>query len=156
MHKKELLSIVTTAPALTPGTGVILRSGSTPGLYLATEADYLAQCWLILLYDDRAIHALRMAPDRGSGCRANPMGLDCWRESQAECVAVGTCAADRFPYATLVMLDFDDRAGIFRLVSDPRGDPLLGHSGAALSGYRPAARILTRPLTSRQRALLLE
>jgi hypothetical protein len=32
----------------------------------------------------------------------------------------------------------------------------LSGSGAALAGYRPAGRILKRPLTSRQRALLLQ
>ncbi len=156
LHKKELLSIVTTAPALTPGTGIILRSPPTPDLYLATEADYLAQSWLILLYDDTAIHGLRMAPDRGTGCRATPEGLACWHEQQAECFDAGTCAADRFPYETLVIMDFDDRRGTWRLVSSPRGDPLLGGSAAALAGYRPAGRIVERPLTPRQRALLLE
>jgi hypothetical protein len=156
LHKKELLSIVTTAPAFVPGTGIILRSGPTPDLYLATEADYLATSWLVLLYDDPAIHALRMAPDRGTGCRATPEGLDCWHEQEAECFAAGTCAADRFPCETLVVLDFDNRRGTWELVSDPRGDLLLGGSDAALSGYRPAGRILKRPLTPRQRALLLQ
>jgi hypothetical protein len=156
LHQKELLSIVTSAPALAPGTGIILRSGPTPELYLATEADYLAQSWLVLLYDDPAIHGLRMAPDRGTGCRATPEGLDCWHEQQAECFAAGTCAADRFPYETLVILDFDDRKGTWRLVSDPQGDPLLGGFGAALARYRPAGRILRRPLTPQQRALLLQ
>jgi hypothetical protein len=156
LHKKELLSIVTTAPALTPGTGIILRSPPTPDLYLATEADYLAQSWLILLYDDPAIHALRVAPDRGSGCRATPEGLECWHEQQAECFDAGTCAADRFPYETLVILDFDSRRGTWRLVSSPQGDPLLGGSAAALAGYRPAGRIVERPLTPRQQALLLQ
>jgi hypothetical protein len=156
LHKKELLSIVTTAPALTPGTGIILRSPPTPDLYLATEADYLAQSWLILLYDDTAIHGLRMAPDRGTGCRATPEGLACWHEQQAECFDAGTCAADRFPYETLVIMDFDNRRGTWRLVSSPRGDPLLGGSAAALAGYRPAGRIVERPLTPRQRALLLQ
>jgi hypothetical protein len=153
-HQKELLSMVTNAPALKPGTGIILRSGPTPALYLATEADYLAQSWLILLYDDPAIHGLRLTPDRGTGCRAKPEGLDCWHEGQAECFAAGTCAADRFPYEELVILDFDPREGIWQLVSNPQGDPLLGGSGAA--GYRPADRILKRPLTPRQRALLLQ
>jgi len=156
LHKKELLSIVTTAPALKPGTGVILRSAPTPDLYLATEADYLAQSWLILLYDDPAIHALRMTPDRGTGCRATPEGLSCWHEQQAECVDAGTCAADRFPYETLVLMDFDNQRGTWRLVSSPKGDPLLGGSAAALAAYRPAGRIVERPLTPRQRALLLE
>jgi hypothetical protein len=156
LHQKELLSIVTNAPALTPGTGIILRSGPTPDLYLATEADYLMQSWLILLYDDPIIHGLRLAPDRGTGCRATPDGLDCWHEGQAECVAAGTCAADRFPYEKLVILDFDDRKGTWGLVSNPQDDPLLGGSGRALAGYRPAGRILKRPLTPRQRALLLQ
>ncbi len=156
LHKKELLSIVTTAPALAPGTGIILRSPPTPDLYLATEADYLAQSWLVLLYDDPAIHALRMAPDRGTGCRATPEGLDCWHEQQAECFDAGTCASDRFPYETLVILDFDNASGTWRLVSSPQGDPLLGGSAAALAGYQPAGRILKRPLTPRQRALLLQ
>jgi hypothetical protein len=156
LHQKELLSIVTNAPALTPGTGIILRSGPTPGLYLATEADYLAQSWLILLYDEPAIHGLRLAPDRGTGCRATPEGLDCWHEGQAGCFTAGTCAADRFPYEKLVILDFDDRKETWQLVSNPQGDPLLSGSGAALAGYRPADRILKRPLTSRQRALLLQ
>jgi hypothetical protein len=155
-HQKELLSIVTTAPALTPGTGIILRSAPTPGLYLATEAHYLAHCWLILLYDDPAIHALRITPSRGSGCRATPEGLNCWNEGQAECFAAGTCAADRFPYETLLIFDFDIGSGTWRLVSDPRGDPLLGGSAAALAGYRPAVRIVKRPLTPLQRALLLQ
>jgi hypothetical protein len=156
LHKKELMSIVTSAPALKPGTGVILRSAPTPDLYLATEADYLAQSWLILLYDDPAIHALRMSPDRGTGCRATPEGLSCWHEQQAECVAAGTCAADRFPYETLVIMEFDNQRGTWRLVSSAQGDPLLGGSAAALAGYRPAGRIVERPLTPRQRALLLE
>jgi hypothetical protein len=156
LHQKELLSIVTSAPALTPGTGVILRSRPTPELYLATEADYLAGSWLVLLYDDPAIHSLRLAPDRGTGCRATPEGLDCWHEQEAECFAAGTCAADRFPYEKLVILDFDERQGTWQLVSNLQGDPLLGGSGAAPAGYRPADRILKRPLTPRQRALLLQ
>jgi len=156
LHKKELLSIVTTAPALKPGTGIILRSPPTQDLYLATEADYLAQSWLILLYDDTAIHALRMASDRGTGCSATPEGLACWHESQAQCFDAGTCAADRFPYETLVILDFDNQRGTWRLVSNAQGDPLLGGSAAALAGYRPAGRIVQRPLTPRQRALLLQ
>jgi hypothetical protein len=154
LHQKELLSIVTNAPALTPGTGIILRSPPTPNLYLATEADYLAESWLVLLYDAPGIHGLRVAPDRGTGCRATPEGLDCWHEGQAECFAAGTCAADHFAYDQLVILDFDNQTGAFRLVSNPQGDPLLG-SGAASAGYRPAGRILKRPLTPWQRALLL-
>jgi hypothetical protein len=156
LHQKELLSIVTTAPALSPGSGIILRSQPTPNLYLATEADYLAESWLVLLYEDIGIHNLRMASDRGTGCRATPAGLDCWHEGEAECVTAGTCPGDRFPYEKLVILDFDNGSGTYSLVSDPRGDLLLGGSAVALASYRPDARILKRPLTPRQRALLLQ
>jgi hypothetical protein len=156
LHKKELLSIVTAAPAFEPQTGIILRSGPTPDQYLATEANYLAQSWMILLYDDPAIHAMRVAPDRGTDCRATPEGLACWDEGQADCFAAGTCAGERFPYETLVILDFDHRNGTWNLLADPRGDRLLGSSPVALAGYRPAHRILKRTLTPRQRALLLE
>lgn len=156
LHKKELGSIVNTVPALAPGTGIVLRSGPTPDQYLATEANYLAQSWLILLYDDPGIHALRIAPDRGSGCRATPEGLECWDEGDAACFAAGTCAGPRFPYDTLVLLDFDHREGTWNLLTDPRGDRLLGTFPAALTGYRPGRRILKHPLTARQRALLLE
>jgi hypothetical protein len=156
LHHKELLSIVTNAPAFTPGTGLILRSESTPYLYLATEADYLAQNWLILLYDDPSIHALRLAPDRGTGCRGTPQGLECWHEQKADCFAAGTCPADRFPYESLVLMDFDDQAGVYRLRSHLQGDRLLEGSGVTPAGYRPFERILQRPLTPRQRALLME
>jgi hypothetical protein len=154
MHQRELRSIVTAVPGKEPGTGIILRSRSTPDLYLATEADYLAQSWLQLLYDDRAIHALRLAPDRGTGCDATPQGLDCWHEGEATCFAARRCPADHFSYDTLVLLDFDERQGTWQLLADPRGDPLLG-SGEALTRYRPTSRIVERPLTARQRALLL-
>lgn len=155
LHQKELRSILASVPALAPGTSIILRSGATPNQYLATEADYLAESWLILLYDDPAIHALRVTPQRGTGCRATPRGLDCWHEQQASCFAARTCAADRFRYGRVVILDFDDRTGTWHLVASPQGDPLLGGSEAALSRYRPADRIVQRPLTPRQRALLL-
>jgi hypothetical protein len=156
LHQKELLSIVTSAPALAPGTGIILRSGTTPFLYLATEADYLAESWLVLLYDDPAIHSLRLAPDRGTGCQATSGGLDCWHEQQAGCFAASTCAPDRFPFDKLVILDFDERTGTWHLVATAQGDPLLSAAGGAQTGYQPAGRILQRPLTPRQRALLLQ
>jgi hypothetical protein len=154
LHQKELMSIVTNAPAVTPGTGIILRSAAPMERYLATAADYLTQSWLILLYDDPAIHGLRLAPDRGTGCRAAADALECWHENQADCFAAGTCPADRFPYDSLVVMDFDARQGTYRLLADPYGDPLFAGMGAP--SYRPEQRILKRHLTPRQRALLLQ
>jgi hypothetical protein len=153
-HKKELLSMVNAAPAFKPQTGILLRSGPAGGQYRATEANYLAKSWLILLYDDPEIHALRTGEDRGITCSPTPDGLDCWN-AEEDCHE-GSCPADRFPYETLVILDFDPAKGTWRLVTDPRGDEWLGSNANALSRYRPAARILNRPLTPRQRALLLE
>jgi hypothetical protein len=155
-HQRELLSIVTNAPALAPGTAVILRSGSTPDLYLATEADYLSNSWLILLYNAPGIHGLRFAPDRGTGCRPAPHALECWHEGQAGCFANATCAPDRFPYEQLVIMDFDDRDGRYRLLPSLQGDPLFVGSNVVTAKYRPEERILRRPLTPGQRALLLQ
>ncbi len=156
LHEKELLSIVENAPALAPGTGLILRSGPTPYRYLATEADYLSQSWMVLLYDQPGIQSLRLAPDRGTGCHAVADGLECWHENEADCFASRTCAADRYPYGALVVMDFDERDGRYHLVSSLAGDALLQGSDASPAAYRPAERILKRPLTARQRALLLQ
>ncbi|HEV7671629.1 MAG TPA: hypothetical protein VGS22_24170 [Thermoanaerobaculia bacterium] len=155
LHQKELLSIVTNAPALVPGTSIILRGGHSPDRYIATEAEYLAQSWLILLYDNPAIHVLRLSPERGAGCRAAPDALECWRELKAACFAAGTCPPDEYPYDKLVLMDFDEQEGVYRLLADPRGDDLFESAGSASTLYRPDKRIIHRPLTPRQRALVL-
>jgi hypothetical protein len=154
-HKEELRSIVRAAPALRPHTGVVLRGKPTPDRYVATEASYLATSWMVLLYDDPNLASLRIGPDRGAGCRPTPTELQCWEEGQAACVAAGTCLDQRYPYEALVLFDYDDQKGTWRLLTDPRGDPLLSGS-TALARYRPESRILHRPLSPRQRALLLE
>ncbi len=155
MHQKELLSIVTNAPALEPGTKIILRKKALDRYFLATQAEYLAQSWLILLYDDPSIHALSLSLEDRTGCRAAPDALECWHEATAACFAAGTCRADRFLYDKLVILDFDVEKGIFRLVTDPKDDPLLGGVESIATRYQPARRIVKRPLSARQRALLL-
>jgi hypothetical protein len=154
-HQRELSSIVTSAPALRPGTGVFLRSGAIPVTYLATQADYLTRAWLALLYDQPWLRSLRLWPLRGTGCRPTPRGLDCWHEGQADCFAAQRCAPDHFDYDTLVLLDYDAAAGVYRLRNSLAGDPLAEGAGAAASAYRPEARILRRPLSSAQRRLLL-
>jgi hypothetical protein len=139
-HQRELVSIVTAAPDVRPGTIVILRSGDLPDRYLATEADYLTGFWLRLLYDAPALRSLRLAPDRGSSCSAAANGLVC----NAECPSNRTCTPVLFAYEELVMMDYDDASGTYRVVpslNTPR--------------YRPEDRIIRRPLTVRQRRLLL-
>lgn len=155
-HQRELFSIVTAAPGLKPGTSIILRSAATPGRYLATAADYLASSWLVLLYREPDIHSLRLAPDRGTGCRPTPAGLECWHESQADCVANHTCKPDHFDYDRLVLMDFDPSLGVYRLRRTLVGDPLAAGAAVAAGAYRPEARIVHGDLSRDQRRLLLQ
>jgi hypothetical protein len=154
-HQRELLSIVTSAPALRPGAEVILRSGALTHTYHATEADYLTHSWLTLIYDQPDLHTLRLSVHRGTGCRPTPRGLECWHEGEAACVAAGRCAPDAFAYDRLVLLDFDAAAGVYRLRPSLAGDPLAEGAAAAAAAYRPEAQILRRPLSTAQRRLLL-
>jgi hypothetical protein len=155
-HQRELLSIATSAPAIRPGTGVILRSGTMPPTYLATQADYLAHAWLKLIYAEPNLQALRLWPLRGTGCRPTPKGLDCWHEGEADCVAAGLCATDHFDYDRLILMDYDVPGGVYRLRTSLAGDPLAAGAEAAASAYRPEERILRRPLSTAQRRLLLD
>ena len=154
-HRRELLSIVASAPALRPGTGVILRSGDRPPTYLATQVEYLSISWLRLLYDEPHVHALRLGPDLGTGCRPGPQGLDCWHRGKADCFAAHTCAPDHFDYGRTVLMDYDAPAGVYRLRASLAGDPLAEGAAAAAAAYRPEERILRRPLSTAQRRLLL-
>ncbi len=154
-HRRELLSIATSAPALLPGTKVILRSGDRPPAYLATEVEYLAISWLRLLYDEPHIHGLRLGPRLGTGCRPGPRGLDCWHAGQAACFAARTCAPDHYDYGRTILLDYDAPAGVYRLRTSLAGDPLAEGAAAAAAAYRPEERIVRRPLSTAQRRLLL-
>jgi hypothetical protein len=150
-HQRELSSILTAAPSVRPGTNVILRSQPTPDRYLATEADYLTESWLHLLYDQPELRSIRVTPERGSGCRATTAGLECWREGRA----AGTGTPDHFPYEALVIMDYDYRSNSYHLVPSLQGDPFArGHESDAMR-YRPEAAIIRQPLTMRQRRILL-
>jgi hypothetical protein len=151
-HQRELSSILTAAPSVRPGTNVILRSQPTPDRYLATEADYLTESWLHLLYDQPELRSIRVTPERGTGCRATTAGLECWREGRAE----GTGTPDHCPYEALVIMDYDYRSNRYHLVPSLRGDPFVrGHESDAMR-YRPEAAIIRQPLTMRQRRILLK
>jgi len=134
-HQRELASIVNAAPALRAGTGIILRSGPTPDRYLATEADYLTSFWMKMLYDDAELVSIRLAPDRGTTCTATPSVIDCAGESSRR---------KRFAYEHLIVMDYDNDSGTYH-VAPSLGDPR----------YQPANVIIRRPLTTRQRRLLL-
>jgi hypothetical protein len=155
LHRRELLSIATSAPGLRPGTRVILRSGDRPPTYLATQVEYLSISWLRLLYDEPHIHGLRLGPQLGTGCRPGPQGLDCWHAGQADCFAARTCKPDHYDYDRTILMDYDPPAGVYRLRTSLAGDPLAEGAAAAAAAYRPEERILRRPLSTAQRRLLL-
>jgi hypothetical protein len=155
-HRRELASIVTAAPELRAGSGIILRRGRTAGSYLATEAEYLAESWIVLLYSRTDIHFLLLVPERGTGCRSTPGGLDCWHEGQGESVARGTCAPDRFAFGKLVVLDYDAGRGEYHVCDSLVGDPLGSEAGTTASDYRPAARIVQREVWNPERRALLD
>jgi hypothetical protein len=154
-HQRELLSIVSSAPAISPGTGIILRGDSAPAAYLATQADYLTRAWMSLLYDRPRLHCLRLASSRGTGCQPTARGLDCWHENDAACFAAHTCAPDHFDYDRLILMDLDPLAGVYRLRPSLAGDPLAGAAGTAAAAYRPLERIRAGALSTIQRRLLL-
>jgi hypothetical protein len=155
-HQRELSSIATSAPALRPGTGLVLRGDPARKTYLATQADYLTNSWLVLLYGQPDVHSLRLSPLRGTGCQPTPKGLDCWHEGQADCFAAHTCAPDHFDYDRLVLMDFVDGAGVYRLRISLAGDPLAAGAETAAAAYRPERRILPGALSTAQRRLLLK
>ncbi|HXO28849.1 MAG TPA: hypothetical protein VOA80_15975, partial [Thermoanaerobaculia bacterium] len=154
-HRRELLSIATSAPALRPGTRVILRSGDRPPIYLATQVEYLTISWLRLLYEEPHIHGLRLGPQLDTGCRPGPRGLDCWHAGKGDCFAARTCAPDHYDYDRTILMDYDAPAGVYRLRASLAGDPLAAGAAAAAAAYRPEERIIRRPLSTAQRRLLL-
>jgi hypothetical protein len=155
-HQRELASVLNAAPALRPGTAIILRGTPPPGRYLATEADYLSRCWLLLLYEDRNLLTMRLNPSRKSGCVAVAGGLDCWLEGQADCFADKTCLPFPFRFDSLVLMDYDAGSGTYRLVPSLHNDPLVSGHELDAEIYHPEKRIVMQPWTTRQRRLLLE
>jgi hypothetical protein len=154
-HQRELLSIAAIAPAMRPDTGLILRGDAAPATYFATQADYLTNAWMTLLYGQPHIHCLRAAPSRGTGCQPTARGLDCWHEGNAACFAARTCAPDHFDYDRLILMDFDRGAGVYRLRTSLAGDPFAAGAETAAAAYRPEDRIRPGALSTTQRRLLL-
>ncbi|HYS54655.1 MAG TPA: hypothetical protein VER58_12930, partial [Thermoanaerobaculia bacterium] len=153
-HQRELASILDAAPALRPGTAVILRGTPPPGRYLATEADYLTTHWLRLLYADTKLPAFRLDPQRGSSCRPTPLGIVCWPEGR-EISYDNKMREYLFRFDALVVMDYDQISGTWRLLPSLHGDPLALGYDAEAERYRPAERIIERPWTLKQQRLLL-
>jgi hypothetical protein len=153
MHQRELLSIVEIIPAYRDDAGIILRSGITSH-YLATEAGYLSEDWLMLLYDRKKMSCLRLTPKRGTGCRSTPSGLDCWRGAEAS-PGTGQAPAVHFDYDNVIVLDYDEAQNRYSLVQSLTNDPLAAGAGPAAGAYQPERLIERRPMLPTQRRLLL-
>jgi len=153
-HQRELASILDVAPSLRPGTAVILRSNSTSGRYLATEADYLTKHWLRLLYDDSKLRTMRIDSRRGGVCAPTDGGLLCRAEGQ-EISYDNKTRVTFFRFDELVVMDYDSASGTYRLLHSLREDPLACGYESAAGRYRPESRIINVPWTLRQQRLLL-
>jgi hypothetical protein len=147
-HQRELSSILDSVPHSRPGTGIVLRSGDTTH-YLATEADYLANAWLRLLYDT-PVRLTRLSPKRPDRCRSTPSGLECTRETRFALQPV------HLDYANMIVLDYDEGEGRYRLLPSLTGDPLGAGGEGAERAYRPERLIEPRARTPWQRMLLTE
>jgi hypothetical protein len=154
LHQRELLSILESVPALRGDPGIILRSGDT-SRYLATEAGYLSENWLVLLYDRKKVTCLRLTPKRGTGCRSTPSGLDCWRGFESASPSTGQMRTVHFDYDNVIVLDYDEAQNRYGLVQSLVNDPLGAGAGTAASAYQPERLIERRPLSANQRHLLL-
>ena len=103
VSRSPLMNSTSSAPALAPGATLVLHVPQSPG-FLATEAEYLARGWGVLLHDPGMFErTLLWAPERGAGCRLATDGLACWREGQAACFADGTCAGLAVAFAQIAV-----------------------------------------------------
>jgi hypothetical protein len=145
-QRKELVSLVRQAPVLAPQSVLVLAQPSTPSFLLATEAEYLARSWAMILYPP----ALRPEvfvwnPDRGAVCRYEASGLRCFHEGEAECAANGTCSGTAIPFDRLVLLEFQLASGEYRIVDQ-----------LDAAKYNPRARVFGNGPTKRQRRVLFQ
>ena len=153
-HQRELASILDAVPAVRTGTAVMLRGTPPPTRYIATEADYLTTHWLWLLYNDSNLPTFRLDPHRGATCQPTALGLACVPEGQE--ISYDNKKRERFfRFDALVILDYDQTSGTWRLLRSLQSDPLARGHEAEAERYRPSDRIIERPLTLRQRRLLL-
>jgi hypothetical protein len=145
-QRKELVSLVRQAPVLAPQSVLVLAQPPTPSILLATEAEYLAQSWAMILYPPASRPEVFLwNPERGALCRYEASGLRCFHEGEAECAANRTCPGTAIPFDRLVLLEFQPESGEYRMVD---------HLDAAT--YAPHARVVGNGPTERQRRVLFQ
>lgn len=145
-HERELRSIVENAPRLRESARLILRVPQEHH-YMATEAEYLARSWTMLLYDDPSLdyRTYLWSPSRGTSCELVEDAFLCNREGRTEQEVV--------LFKEAISMSYDLRANRFFLDEVlPRGD---GPDKPTRSDdYQPRAQIVGGPPTSLARRLL--
>jgi hypothetical protein len=145
-QRKELVSLVRQAPVLAPQSVLVLVQPPTPSILLATEADYLAQSWAMILYPPASRPDVFLwNVERGALCRYEASVLRCFHEAEFQCASKGACPGTAIPFDRLVMLEFQPASGEYRMVD--RLDAAT---------YDPRARVVGNGPTTRQRRVLLQ
>jgi len=138
-QQRELISLVRQAPVLAPQSVLVLAQPPTPSLLLATEAEYLAQSWALILYPPASRPEVFVwNPERGALCRYEASGLRCFHEGEAACAAKGACPGTAISFDRLVLLEFQPASGEYRLVD--RLDATTYNPRALIVGNRPTKR----------------
>jgi hypothetical protein len=145
-QRKELVSLVREAPLLAPQSVLVLVQPPTPSILLATEADYLAKSWTMILYPPASRPQVFLwNVERGALCRYEASVLRCFNEAEFRCASKGACEGTAIPFDRLVMLEFQPASGEYRMVD--RLDAVT---------YNPRARVVGDGPTKRQRRVLFE
>jgi hypothetical protein len=131
-HKAELRSILEQVPAVKPDTRLILYV-PPPAPFLATEAEYLARCWMTFLYNDPSIYGrvFLWSKRRNTECINDPMGFICRGEDQRESV---------IPYDRSVLLVYSLLQNRY-ILQKTLPDHLLVNGDIPPVGYNPNTHI---------------
>jgi hypothetical protein len=135
-HQRELWSIVKAVPRLRSSAYLVLYV--PPGHpYLPVEAEYLADSWMVALYDDPSMwgRTFLWSPSRGSSCKNEGDQLVCQGE--------GRPVPERIDVERVVVLNYDPKADRF-LVAETL-PAAAGDSASRL--YKPSSQIVREPPT---------
>lgn len=146
-HVVELRSIVEAVPRLKPTAHLVLRVPPGDRPYSATQVQYLAGSWSLLLYDDPSAYSRTTlwSPGRGSSCFSSGSDLICRAGRSDREVAI--------PLATTILLTYVAETNRFEL-SDTAPSAAGAETRLAPSLYRPGRQIASGPVSDLGRHLL--
>jgi hypothetical protein len=148
-HRVELRSIVEAAPRLAPSASLVLHIPRPVPYFAATQADYLAQAWTSLLYDDPSMfdRMTLISPYGDQRCSVEAAQLVC-RSPQGK-------PLENVPLSRAVILSYDEIQHRYALADEIPAE-LYSDSIVRRSAYNPRSMIVEAPLTSMARRVLLE